>query len=85
MIHIINLMREEQILSDAKDLTAFIKKGEKCNRSLSILETYCKVENYLQSVLNEEGNTYNLKELNEKVPEINFGLSNNIPIKIVSN
>ena len=65
VIHIINLMREEQILSDAKDLTAFIKKGEKCNRSLSILETYCKVENYLQSVLNEEGNTYNLKELNE--------------------
>ncbi|MEI3423055.1 MAG: hypothetical protein V8R91_19515 [Butyricimonas faecihominis] len=60
-------MREEQILSDAKDLTAFIKKGEKCNRSLSILETYCKVENYLQSVLNEEGNTYNLKELNEGI------------------
>ena len=69
VIHIINLMREEQILADAKDLTAFIKKGEKCNRSLSILETYCKVENYLQSVLNEEGNTYNLKELNEGIAE----------------
>ena len=60
-------MREERILADAKDLTAFIKKGEKCNRSLSILETYCKIENYLLSVLEEEGNTYNLKELNEGI------------------
>ena len=57
-------MREEQILADAKDLTAFIKKGEKSNRSILILETYCKIENYLLSVLDEEGNTYNLKELN---------------------
>ena len=65
VIHIINLMREEQILADAKDLTAFIKKGEKSNRSILILETYCKIENYLLSVLDEEGNTYNLKELNE--------------------
>lgn len=67
VIHMINLMREERILADAKDLTAFIKKGEKCNRSLSILETYCKIENYLLSVLEEEGNTYNLKELNEGI------------------
>ena len=67
VIHIINLMREERILADAKDLTAFIKKGEKYNRSLSILETYCKIENYLLSVLDEEGNTYNLKELNEGI------------------
>ena len=69
VIHIINLMREEQILADAKDLTAFIKKGEKSNRSILILETYCKIENYLLSVLDEEGNTYNLKELNEGIAE----------------
>ena len=33
VIHIINLMREEQILADAKDLTAFIKKGEKNDKT----------------------------------------------------
>jgi ATP-dependent DNA helicase RecQ len=28
VINIVNLLREEKILADAKDLTAFIKKGE---------------------------------------------------------
>ncbi|MEI2739214.1 MAG: hypothetical protein V9F01_10540 [Chitinophagaceae bacterium] len=34
VINIVNLLREEKILADAKDLTAFIKKGENINRSL---------------------------------------------------
>ena len=34
VINIVNLLREEKILADAKDLTAFIKKGENKNRSL---------------------------------------------------
>ncbi len=33
VINIINLLREEKILADTKDLTAFIKKGENKNRS----------------------------------------------------
>jgi ATP-dependent DNA helicase RecQ len=31
VINIVNLLREEKILADAKDLTAFIKKGENIN------------------------------------------------------
>ncbi len=34
VISVVNLMREEEILADAKDLTAFIKRSESRNRSL---------------------------------------------------
>jgi ATP-dependent DNA helicase RecQ len=44
VIRIVQLLREEKILADAKDLTAFIKKGESSNRSLAILERYRQLE-----------------------------------------
>jgi ATP-dependent DNA helicase RecQ len=46
VINIVNLLREEKILADAKDLTAFIKKGENKNRSLNIVESFSKIENF---------------------------------------
>jgi ATP-dependent DNA helicase RecQ len=66
VINIVNLLREEKILADTKDLTAFLKKGENVNRSLKIVESFCKIENYLLSVFEEQENTYHLKELNEE-------------------
>ncbi len=47
VIQIVNLLREEKILGDTKDMTVFIKKGENKNRSLKILESYAKIEKYL--------------------------------------
>lgn len=65
VINVVNLLREEQILADTKDLNAFLKKGENVNRSLKIVESFCKIENYLLSVFEEQEKTYHLKELNE--------------------
>lgn len=65
VINIVNLLREEKILADAKDLTAFIKKGENKNRSLSIVNAFCKIENFLLSVFEEQEKTFHIKELNE--------------------
>lgn len=65
VINIINLMREEKILADAKDLTAFIKKGENINRSLRVVETYSQIENYLLQIFEENEKTIHIKELNE--------------------
>ncbi|MGF1584593.1 MAG: RecQ family ATP-dependent DNA helicase [Bacteroidales bacterium] len=65
VISIVNLLREENILADTKDLTAFLKKGENSNRSLKIVESLCKIENFLLSVFEEQEKTYHLKELNE--------------------
>lgn len=65
VIDIINLLREENILADAKDLTAFIKRGEKVNRSLKLVQEYGKIENFLIQYFEEEEKIFHLKELNE--------------------
>src|SRR5690606_16574385 len=66
VINIITLLREENILADAKDLTAFIKKSENKNRSLTIVETYGQIENFLLPFFEEEEITFNVKDLNEQ-------------------
>lgn len=69
VINIVNLLREEKILADAKDLTAFIKKGENINRSLKIVETFSQIENFLLPVFEEKEKTFHIKELNEDAEE----------------
>lgn len=65
VIRVIQLMREEKILADAKDLNAFIRKAESVNRSLSITEAFRKLEDRLLSFLQEGEATYHLKEIIE--------------------
>ena len=65
VINIITLLREEGILADAKDLTAFIKKGENSNRSYSIVNSYSQIEKFLLPIFDEEEKIVHLKELNE--------------------
>lgn len=65
VIQIINLLREEKILADAKDLTAFIKRGEQKNRSLAIVETYHQIEQFLLTQFDETERDFSLKALNE--------------------
>lgn len=69
VINIVNLLREENILADAKDLTAFIKKGENKNRSLNIVESFAKIENFLLPIFEEQEKTVHIKELNEQAEE----------------
>ncbi|MDE0472909.1 MAG: RecQ family ATP-dependent DNA helicase [Ekhidna sp.] len=69
VINIVNLLREEKILADAKDLTAFIKKGENKNRSLQTVNTYSKVESFLLPLIEQEEKALHIKELNEKAEE----------------
>ena len=69
IINVINLLREEKILSDTKDLTAFIKRSENKNRSLRILNSIRKIENFLITQFDEEEKSFHLKELNELAEE----------------
>lgn len=69
VIQIVQLLREENILADAKDLTAFIKKGQNSNRSLAILNKYKQLEEFFLNSLEEHSKTYNLKEFNENAVE----------------
>lgn len=65
VIESINLMREQGILSDTNDLTAYIKRTDTSNKSLNVLVKYTSLERLLISMLNGERQIVNLKEINE--------------------
>ncbi len=66
VIAIVNLMREEQILANTQDLIAYIRRADIKNRSLNIVETFCRIENFLLSEIAEEEKTFHIKALNEE-------------------
>jgi len=80
VISVVNLLRDEKILADAKDLTAFIKKGVSKKSSLEIAETYQLIENFLCPLFEEQEKTFHIKELNEQAEE--NGCKNVTPNKI---
>lgn len=69
VIQIVNLLREERILADAKDLIAFIKKNGNENRSLAILRTFMSIERFMLKVIDREEKTLSIKELNEAIEQ----------------
>ena len=82
VIGVINLLREEGILADSKDLMAYIKKGDKTNRSLQVFQTFRSIEKYLAEVIEEQEATYNIKELNDEAEK--SGCKNVTPNKILT-
>lgn len=65
VISSVNLMRQEGLLADSQDMSAFISATDTENRSVKILERFMKLEAFLLSQILEDGCTFNLKELNE--------------------
>ena len=82
VIKIITLLREEKILADTKDLTAFIKQSDNINRSLSIVESFAKIEIFLLPIIENCEKLFNIKELNEDALE--HGCLNVNPNKIMT-
>jgi ATP-dependent DNA helicase RecQ len=80
VISVVNLLRDEKILADAKDLRAFIKKGENKNRSLAITQSYGQIENFLCTQFEEQEKSFHIKELNEQAEE--NGCKDVLPNKI---
>jgi ATP-dependent DNA helicase RecQ len=80
VIEIIQLLRQEKILADAKDLKAFVRKSENVNRSLDIVDAFGMLENFLLKRISQNTATYNLKALNESAES--EGLSGVNPLKI---
>ena len=65
VINIVNRMREIKLLQDSQDMTAYIKRTESQNKALLVLEKFMKLEAFILSKLEEEGSSFNLKELND--------------------
>ena len=68
VISVVNGLKDEKILADTKDLTAYIKKGEN-NRSRSIAITFTKLESFLFPYFEEHEKSFHLKELNEQAEQ----------------
>lgn len=79
-ISVVNLLRDENILADAKDLQAFIKRGETKNNSIEITNSFGNIENFLSPLFDESEKTFHIKELNEQA-ELN-GCKDVTPNKI---
>lgn len=69
VIQIIDYLREEKILKDEKDLSAFIKRGESRNKSNHIVDVYCKIEKFLLGKLDISEKKLHFKEINEAAEE----------------
>lgn len=80
VIEAINLMREEGILADAKDLVAFIRKKEGKNKAQNVLKSYGKLEQFLLTVIEMEEKTIHIKELNEQAEQ--FGCKDVTPARV---
>lgn len=80
VISVVNLLRDEKILADAKDLTAFIKRGVNKKSSLDIVESYGLIENFLCPLFEEQEKSFHIKELNENAEK--YGCKDVTPNKI---
>lgn len=76
-------MREEGILKDDNDLTAYINNNQNENKSLLLLNRFIKVEDFLLSVLSDEEQVINLKEINQKAQDSGVKTCNVRMIKTV--
>lgn len=85
VVQIVNLLREENILADMKDLKVFIKKTETEKRLANKLKTLWKIERFLLSNLEYGEKVYNIKELNEQAVEEGIKNININSIKTIIN
>lgn len=74
VIDSVNLMREANLLADSRDMTAYIHRSNTQNKSALLLERISKLEGFLISQLPQEGDSFNLKELNELAKESGVAL-----------
>lgn len=85
VIALVNLLREEGLLADAKDLTAYIKVGDQGKQSLEILKRFSSMEAALAAEVQEEESLMNLKEQSGKLEDQDYQGVNPRNIRTVLN
>lgn len=65
IIHSIQQMREDGLLADTKDLTAYIQKTDTVNKSMLVLHRFQALETFLLGFIDADKLCMNYKELNE--------------------
>lgn len=64
VIRIVNILREENILADSKDLTVYMQYGDTSNKALHTVHAFNRVENFLIPHISPDETVLDLKELN---------------------
>lgn len=85
VLHLIQILRQERILADAKDLTAYIDESGTGTKSMSILSSYRELETFIIKQLSQTPKVFNIKELNELAEENGVKKSNPDRIKTIIN
>ncbi|RUA24404.1 MAG: RecQ family ATP-dependent DNA helicase, partial [Bacteroidetes bacterium] len=68
VIEVVNLLREENILADAKDLSAFIKINNE-KRSRKTVKAFLDIEKALLKRIEVEEKSFHLKQLNQELED----------------
>lgn len=69
VINVITLMREDGLLEDSRDMSAYIRRADSQNKSTQILERFAKLESFMIDELSEgklHSGLKEQKELNER-------------------
>lgn len=70
VIQIINQLRDEGVLSDSMDMSAYIPNDATSKRATMVLERFARLERFILSEIDDGGVTeFNLKELNARAEE----------------
>ena len=65
VINLINLMRQDSILADEQDMSAYIMKTGNRNKSMQMLEQYAELESFILERIKGDGVHVDYKEWNE--------------------
>lgn len=79
VIQIINILRDEKILADHQDLSAYIRTGKASTKSIRCVKTYIQLEIFLLSIFRAAvgQDIFHIKELNGRA--VKAGLSDCMP------
>lgn len=83
VIEAINLMRQDGLLEDCSDMSAYINNSDSLHKSSLILDRFAKLERYILSQMCEGYAEWNFKELNESAQEAGINTSNIKDIKTI--
>ena len=76
VIESINLMRQEGLLEDYSDMSAYIYDSDSQHKSTLVLDRFSKLERFILSKITDEGASFGFKELNEEAQNEGIMTSN---------
>ncbi|MBQ9111591.1 MAG: hypothetical protein IJY06_09545 [Oscillospiraceae bacterium] len=65
----VQYMREDGLLADTQDMTAYIKRTDTRNKSAQILNRFAALERFLLSICTEQAHCFLLKEINQSAEQ----------------